>query len=71
MVAAFDDGNRTYVEAEMEAFARPYRCRGHVLVAVDAMLSSRSHCLPMRMCLLIVRCLGCCRYSFGRAVRTL
>ena len=51
MVAACDDGNRRYVAEEMEAFARPYRRRVHVLVVVDAMLSPRSYCLPMRMCL--------------------
>ena len=64
MVAAYDnDGNSMYVEAEMEAFARPYRRRVHVLVAVDAMLPPpRAYCLPMRMCLVIVRCWGCCRY---------
>ena len=71
MVAAFDDGNSGYVEAEMEACARPYRRRVHVIVVVDAMLSSRTYCLPMRMCLVIVRCWGCCRYSFGSAVRML
>ena len=68
MVAAFDDGNRRYVAAEIEAFARPYRRRVHVLVGADAMLSPRTHCLRMRMCLVIVRCWSYCRYSSGRAV---